>query len=320
MIKLLQKLSDFYTENISHHLQTSPVVMNQDELYQFFKKAHASLSVYSSKTSIDKLHGEKISPYSGHGLDYSESRIYTPGDDIRSVNWKQSARTDQLITKLYHQENENIDYVFIDQRHPMFFGTLHQPKIATAIKTAIIAAISSLNSQKTIKIITIEDKINISEIIDSDEKILAYFNKIARKSESGSSYKQPEISNVLKQILSINPAGSSVILISDFHDLDIYNSKYIKSLSINNNVTLYQIQDHLEKSIPDIYPINYQSLYGDNSITLLSRAETNTFKSKISSDNSKLSDILMSLPAPVLQIENSITDTDILNIQERQWI
>jgi len=316
----LHFLSNIFIKTIHHHSDNGDVVMSKDDLVSFFKKAQHSYQLNVGLISIDKLHGEKISPYSGHGLDYSESRYYTPGDDIRTINWKQSARTDQLITKKFHQENENIDYLILDQRHAMFFGTLSQPKMATAIKLGIISVIGSLNSRKTIRIISMGNKIEISPVLDNYEKILSFFTNVAKRKVSGESHIQPDFLAALKCMQSIKPIASSITFISDFHDLSDKEGKYIKSLCSANNVMLYHVQDHIEKSLPNLFPVNYQSLNGDKSVTLSSRTELKAFIKMIESDNLILSELLSSLPTHLNKIENTINDNELLHLQVAQWM
>jgi len=305
---------NIFNNSIKSKTQHNNVVMSKDELLSFFKKAQRSYQLGSGMISIDKRHGEKISPYSGQGLDYSESRLYAPGDDIRTINWKQSARTDELITKRFHQESENTDYLLLDQRHAMFFGTLSQPKMATAIKLGIISAIRSLNNNKAIKIITIGNKVEISPVIDNFEKVLSFFTSVSKGNISGNSHIQPNYLAALKCMQSIQALSSSITLVSDFHDLDDNNYKYIKSLCTSNNVVLYRVQDHIEKNLPKLYPINYQSLNGDKSVTLSSSAELNNFINEIESNNLVLSDLLKSLTTLVIPVENTLNDNELLQL------
>lgn len=308
-------ISRFFTKTKPHSNLRGYVVMSKDELVSFFNKAQCSYQIHASLISTDKRHGEKTSPYLGHGVDYSESRYYIPGDDIRNINWKQSARSDQLITKIFHQESENTDYLLLDQRHAMFFGTLRQPKMATAIKLAIISVLRSLNSHKTIRIISIGNRIEISQAIDNYEKALTFFINTAKRKISGDSHKQPDFRAAIKYIQSTKPIASSITLISDFHDLNEKKCRYIKSLCTNNIVMLYQVQDHIEKKLPHLFPVNYQSLNSNKSVTLSSASELETFRKKIDNDNLILSDLLANLPGHVTKFENTHNDSQLLQLQ-----
>ncbi len=72
------------------------------------------------------------------GMDYAESRPYTPGDDVRRIDWRVTARTGRAHTKLYELERGNDVYCIVDQRAPMRFGT------RAAFKSVVAADIAAL--------------------------------------------------------------------------------------------------------------------------------------------------------------------------------
>jgi len=59
----------------------------------------------------------------GHGTDYDDLRSYSPGDDLRHIDWRASARCDELHTRLYREEKEHRSRLICDLRHCMFTGS-----------------------------------------------------------------------------------------------------------------------------------------------------------------------------------------------------
>lgn len=59
----------------------------------------------------------------GQGTDFDDLRHYTPGDDLRHIDWKASARTNTLYTRLYREEKEHRVTVLADIRRSMFCGS-----------------------------------------------------------------------------------------------------------------------------------------------------------------------------------------------------
>lgn len=59
----------------------------------------------------------------GHGTDYDDLRAYSPGDDVRHIDWRASARTHELQTRLYREEKEHRTSVICDFRPCMFTGS-----------------------------------------------------------------------------------------------------------------------------------------------------------------------------------------------------
>ncbi|ASJ74249.1 DUF58 domain-containing protein [Granulosicoccus antarcticus] len=71
----------------------------------------------------------------GHGTDFDDLRHYSPGDEIRHIDWKASARTNTLHTRLYREEREHRVTLITDLRSSMFTGT-HELRSVKACRVA----------------------------------------------------------------------------------------------------------------------------------------------------------------------------------------
>src|ERR1700749_149080 len=69
------------------------------------------------------LSGRHASKLRGRGLDFEEIRRYLPGDDIRQIDWKVTARTRQPHTRIYNEERDRPVILVVDQRLGMYFGS-----------------------------------------------------------------------------------------------------------------------------------------------------------------------------------------------------
>src|SRR5688572_30628389 len=70
------------------------------------------------------LAGRHASKLRGRGLDFEELRSYLPGDDIRSIDWKVTARTGEPHVRVYTEERDRPAILVVDQRQDMFFGSV----------------------------------------------------------------------------------------------------------------------------------------------------------------------------------------------------
>ena len=86
------------------------------------------------------LTGGYLSRFKGRGVEFSESRPYQPGDDIRAIDWRVTARTGETHTKLYAEEKERPVLCFVDYRQPMFFATKGCLKSVLAAHIAALLA------------------------------------------------------------------------------------------------------------------------------------------------------------------------------------
>lgn len=84
--------------------------------------------------------GQALSPMRGRGMEYAESRDYTPGDDARHIDWRLTARTGRAHTKLYQAERERVSLVVADTAAALYFGTRVRFKSVQAARAGAIAA------------------------------------------------------------------------------------------------------------------------------------------------------------------------------------
>jgi uncharacterized protein (DUF58 family) len=87
----------------------------------------------------ERREGPRAPAVRSQGMDYAESRPYTPGDDVRRIDWRVTARTGRAHTKLYQAERGNDLYCLVDQRAPMRFGTRAAFKSVVAAELAALA-------------------------------------------------------------------------------------------------------------------------------------------------------------------------------------
>jgi len=90
------------------------------------------------------ISGQQRSKIQGRGVDFSEVRLYQPGDDVRSIDWRVTARTDRPHTKLFQEEKERPVMVLIDQGPSLFFGSKVRFKSVAAARLGVMLAWSAL--------------------------------------------------------------------------------------------------------------------------------------------------------------------------------
>ena len=79
-------------------------------------------SLVVNKRVTSNYIGPRKSMALGRGLIFKEHRIYAPGDDIRSIDWRVYARTDDLYVKTYEEERNLTVHIIVDYSASMGFG------------------------------------------------------------------------------------------------------------------------------------------------------------------------------------------------------
>jgi len=115
------------------------VYTNLDDLIRIqFKARNFSFLPQQPVSSI--LSGRYASRLRGRGLNFEEIRRYLPGDDIRTMDWKVTARTRIPHVRVYTEEKDRAVVLIVDQRVNMFFGTRDKVKSVTAAELAALGA------------------------------------------------------------------------------------------------------------------------------------------------------------------------------------
>ncbi len=98
------------------------------------------LSFMPKQAVASVLNGRHGSRLRGRGLNFEEMRNYLPGDDIRSIDWKTTAKTGKPYVKVMTEEKDQPALLVVDQRVSMFYGSVRNMKSVTAAEAAAIAA------------------------------------------------------------------------------------------------------------------------------------------------------------------------------------
>ena len=107
------------------------------------------IHIKSSRTVNSIMAGQYKSVFRGSGIEFEEVREYCPGDDVKTLDWKVSARLGKPFVKLYKEERESIVMLLIDMSSSLKFGTFSGPKLERAAEVASVLAFNAIkNSDK----------------------------------------------------------------------------------------------------------------------------------------------------------------------------
>ena len=217
-------------------------------------RSAGGISLHSGRI-LARQSGDYHSPFKGRGMEFDESRLYQPGDDIRNIDWRVTARTNKVHTKLFREERERPVFVWVDFRRPMFFATRGCFKAVLAAKIAgLLGWSANLHGDRIGGVIFSE--ISHHELKPQRGKtgVLKLINNIVNHS----AWQQHEVtavdhkagSRALARLRRVARPGSLIFLISDFRNLDDAALTQINTLSSSSEIVLIFIYDQLEKSLP----------------------------------------------------------------------
>ena len=235
------------------------VFVDKTTLLKLKQKAQ-NFFIQQSRLPVDVGLGDSVSPFKTKGLDFQEVRVYQPGDDIRFIDWRITAKQNKPYTKLYTDEKERQIFILADMRTSMKFATKGVFKSVIVAKSA--ALLSFLAENKN-------DKIGFA-ILGSDKTESAFSQSGAESGraliEGLEAYGTLENETIneeqtLLQTLTTSERlirkGSMVFVLSDFSDMNEECSAIIKRIARKSVCSLVHIYDILEKEFPKgVFPIS----------------------------------------------------------------
>lgn len=219
-----------------------------------------------SKRIFSRLSGSFISAFKGRGMEFDEARPYQPGDDIRSIDWRVTARSGKTHTKIYREERERPVLIWVDLRKPMFFASQGMFKSVLAAKAAALLAWSSTQHNDRLGgLIFSEDqhtelrpqhgKSATLHFLQQLAKHTAWFkNNSAASNATNPTTENQSADHALNRLRRVAKPGSLIFLISDFRHMNDHENSNIESslakMSKHNDLVMLFINDPLEQQLP----------------------------------------------------------------------
>ncbi len=200
-----------------------------------------------------RLTGNHLSPFKGRGMEFDESRPYQPGDDIRNMDWRVTARTNKPHSKVFREERERPVLLWSDFRASMLFGTRHCFKSVLAARVAALVAWKAVQQGDRLGALLFADQRHL-ELRPETGKPAALH--IMRQLADFTQQDRPETSDTtsgqyaLKRLQQVVRPGSLIYLISDFRGFGDALESNLSRLSRHNELVMLHITDPLEQHLP----------------------------------------------------------------------
>jgi uncharacterized protein (DUF58 family) len=197
--------------------------------------------------------GGYVSRFKGRGMEFEEARIYQPGDDIRSIDWRVTARTGTTHTKVFREERERPVFISVDNRSAMHFATRGVFKSVLAAKLAGLLAWAAQHHGDRIGGQIFTGNV-CRELKPKNGKhaVLQFLNAIVCESEQATkTVATITLEKVLARLMQHARPGSLVYIISDFRGINEQVETYLAKLVKHCEVVLIFVYDPLESHLPE---------------------------------------------------------------------
>lgn len=202
----------------------------------------------------------------GRGVDFAEVRAYQAGDDVRTIDWRVTARTNEPHTKIFREERERPTLICVDQSQSMFFGSRGRLKSVLAAELAARHAWQALAMGDRVGGLVVgNESTTVTRPKRSARHVARLLGQLAEENQRLTRHSQAAddrqpLLDALRTLYQLAPSGHRVIVVSDFSALqaDISNTgaderpwrEVLLALSRHNDTSAEVLTDPLERALP----------------------------------------------------------------------
>lgn len=221
-------------------------------------KKRLKVDLYSSMKKLDivikglvstKVMGGYRSLFKGKGLEFEDYRVYTPGDDASLIDWKATARSDEILIKEFKEERNVEVFFLIDVSSSMIFGSTQKIKIEYVAELTAALAYAILNVGDRVGFALFTDKI-VKKVpaMGGERQFYVLGKTLLNPDVYGGNF---DFNEAVRFLLSYLKETSVVIIISDF--IGLKNHDWVKNLRVLSkkvDTIALMVRDPRDRVIP----------------------------------------------------------------------
>jgi uncharacterized protein (DUF58 family) len=218
------------------------------ELVALRGAAHG-LSLRARRPALARLQGSHRSGQRGRGLEFEEVRLYAHGDDVRSIDWRVTARRGRPHTKLFREERERPVWLVADLHPGLYFGSRRQFKSALLLRAAaLLGWVATLGGDRLGAVIGDgSERPRILPPRAREAGVLPVLEALVAAQPTAPGLPLPgSLAAALSALRAVIQPGSLVLLLSDFSQLDDAVETLLAGLTPHNDCRLLWLTDPLE--------------------------------------------------------------------------
>lgn len=212
------------------------------------------VQLFSTPGQRSPLIGLHHSKLRGRGVDFDQVRVYQAGDDVRSIDWRVTARTQEPHTKLFHEERERPIFILVEQSRRLFFGSGQMFKSVLAAQAAALIGWAALGHNDRIGGLVFGDGEHYEvKPRRSKQSLLQLLNRLVRVNQSLHTESVPEpgaLDMGLRRAREVLRPGSLAIVICDERALNEAAEQQLSLLSRHCDLLLLPLSDPLDHALP----------------------------------------------------------------------
>lgn len=202
------------------------------------------------------LSGDYKNKLKGSGFEFEQLRDYQPGDDVRFIDWKSSARTDKILVKQYLEDKNRQVYILVDISASTHFGS-QDLKSNLIKKLASVLSFVALHNKDSVGLVLFTDKIEFLAGAKSGRANVMWLLK--KLFEFKPENKITNLKMALDDFFKVIKNKKALICILSDFQFDL-NLNFLKSVAMNHEIIAFRCLDELEKNFVDAGILNIQDI------------------------------------------------------------
>lgn len=232
-------------------LQATGVQLALPELL-WYQRHTRLLDLKPGRNAQSKLAGSYLARSKGRGMEFDEVRHYQPGDDVRAIDWRVTARTGRVHTKLFREERERPVFILTDLSETMRFGsTLLLKSVQAAHLAALLGWHCKAQGDKLGGLVFSEQQHVLLKPLGRSKGVLRYLQALLDVHQQHQTNQGMTLGSALAELRRVLRPGSLLYILSDFNQLDDEALRHLQVLKQHNEIHCCQLSDPLEQQLPD---------------------------------------------------------------------
>ena len=241
-----------FLSKVIEGFKAAPLPAQEEDISIELMQKIRAIQIKTSHMVTELMAGEYVSAFKGRGMEFNAVREYTPGDDVRLIDWNVTARMDQPFIKEYIEERELNVMLMVDVSSSGEFGSTGKFKNEISAEVASILAFSAIRNNDKIGLIVFSNK--IEHYIPPKKGKAHVWNIIRTILNYQPEGRLTDLNIPLEYLLKIQKRKCIAFLISDFQATNYETN--VKLASQKHDLVAISISDPREKDLPKIGLIN----------------------------------------------------------------
>lgn len=232
-------------------LHSDGVHLDLPQLLRYQHQTHF-LDLAPKQTIQSKLAGTYLARSKGRGMEFDEVRHYQNGDDVRTIDWRVTARTGKVHTKLFREEKERPVFVLTDLSDSMQMGSqLLFKSVQAAHLAALIGWHARERGDKFGGVVFNQQTIRELKPAARHTGVLRYLQQLQLLNQPVDEVaRSVTLADALAQLRQLCRPGSLIYVISDFQQASELCWKHLQAIRAHNEIRLCHILDPLDLKLP----------------------------------------------------------------------